>query len=75
VHLNVNRTWGELRQLMCEGSSGPSYVDLGWSDAQEADEWIRTSVLILEESWGRRSKEVMGLRSLNERFGPFVHTA
>jgi hypothetical protein len=50
VHrLDVNRTWEELKQLMCERSSGPIHVVVGGSAAQEADEWIRTSVWILEE--------------------------
>jgi hypothetical protein len=52
VHWNWNRTWEELRQLMCERSTGPSHVDVGGGAAQIADDWIRTSVWILEELMG-----------------------
>jgi hypothetical protein len=75
VHLNVNRTWEELTQVMCERSSGPNHVVDGGCVAQEAYESIRISVRILEELEGRPSEEVIALRRVNQMFRPFVHTA
>jgi hypothetical protein len=40
----VNRTWEELRQLMCNRSSGLSHAEVGGGAAEELDQWIHDFV-------------------------------
>jgi hypothetical protein len=51
-HTDLNQIYEELRRLMCERSSGPSRIVVGGGVAQQRDEWIRTSVWILDELGG-----------------------
>jgi hypothetical protein len=51
-YVTLNQIWEELKELMCERSSGPSHVVDGGGAAQKVDEWIRTSVWIPEELGG-----------------------
>jgi hypothetical protein len=72
-HLNLNRTWRVVRQLICERPSESSHVEDGVGDAQRLDQWLRDSVWTLENILGRPSLCIA--RGVTKGRNPSAYTA